>query len=174
MAEEPLEIVRHLPQADAAVGVPARAQFGGGQKRPRTAADLEAAGLIAPAIDPWRYFHQHRGSVEVAIAVWLRAHGVEVRSVGVGAYRTPDAVLVGAGQTVEFKSVGPDAADPAESIYQRLRHARAQSSRVVVDAQRTRVTRDGANAAIVRVLRNGGLDLLELVVLGPGFVLSWP
>jgi hypothetical protein len=97
-----------------------------------------------------------------------------VRSVGVDAHRTPDAVIDLAGATVEFKTIEEGAVDPAGVLYQRIRHARRQAVRVVGDVRDTGATRNQVNSAIVRALRNGGRDLREVVVVGDGFVVSWP
>lgn len=156
------------------IGAPSRHQFGGGDKRPRSYSQLEAAGLLAPAADPWRYLDRPRSSGERGVAEWLRTMGVEVRSVSVDAYRTPDAVLDVARVTVEFKTVGTNVVDPAEALYQRIRHGRTQSTRVVGDVRDTGATRNQVNRAIVRALRNGGRDLSEIVVAGDGFAISWP
>lgn len=120
-----------LPRGVPVIGVPPVRDFGGGGKRPRAYSDLVAARLLASVADPWRYFDRPRAAGERAVAQWLRDQGVEVRSVSVDAQRTPDAVLDGAGVTVEFTSIGRSVVDPAGALYQRIRRARSQSARVV-------------------------------------------
>lgn len=162
--------MRLLPEGVPVIGAPFAEHFGGGTKRPRSYAELDAASLLAPLSDPWRFFDRR----ERAVAQWMLAHGVLVRSVGVDDRPTPDAVIGAAGVTVEFKTVAAGSANPSEALYQRTRHARGQSPYVVVDVRGTGCTRADADRAVVRALRNGGRDLREVTVVGDDFVLSWP
>ncbi|MBC8091715.1 MAG: hypothetical protein H7Y15_07235 [Pseudonocardia sp.] len=167
-------MVQILPAGVPVLGVPLPHEFGGGAKQPRSCAQLVAAGLVAPADDPWCFFDLPRHAGERGIATWLGSHGVEVRSVGVDSRPTPDAVIDAAGVTVEFKTIDPDVADPASAVYQRIRQARKQSPLVVVDVRGTAATRTDVNRAMVAALRRGGRDLHEVAVVGDGFVVSWP
>ena len=165
---------RLLPRGVPLIGAPPPHEFGGGLKRPPSYVELAAAGLLAPLSNPWAHFDRPLRAGERVIAGWLQERGIVVRSVAVDVFRTPDAVIDDVRMTVEFKTVGRGAADAAGAIYQRIRHARAQSPHVVVDVRGTAATRNDANRAVMRALRNGGRDLREVAVVGDGFVLSWP
>lgn len=159
-----------LPAGTPLMGVPSRDAFGGGHKRPPSYDTLKAGDLLAPLSDPWKFFDRQ----ERLIAELLHGTGVVVRSVSAAAFPTPDAVIDASQVTAEFKTLSRNVVNPGGALYQRLRDARTQSPRVIVDARGTGATRKDSNQAVVRALRNGGLDLSEIVVVGNDFVLSWP
>jgi hypothetical protein len=161
---------RVLPTGTPVIGVPSRDGFGGGLKLPRSYAALKAAGLLAPTSDPWKFFDRK----ERTIAEFLLGSGIAVRSVSEDSLPAPDAVIDMFELTTEFKTLDPAVVNVAGALYQRIRQARTQSSRVIVDVRGTAATRKDANQGVVRALRNGGRDLAEVVVVGDGFVLSWP
>ena len=150
-------------------GVPGGLERSDRPPAPPTYAELEAAGLIAPADDPDRWF----SPAEASTAAWLRGRDCPTLSVRrlEGRYRkTPDAVAAHVAVTIETKT----ADSTANAITQRVREGRKQARRVVIDLRNQGSHLDDARAGLDLALRRYGLHLDEtLLVLADDLAVGW-
>ncbi|ADH69961.1 hypothetical protein [Nocardiopsis dassonvillei] len=138
-----------------------------GRANPRSFEDIASEGLVGPE---WKHFSDK----EVRVAEYLREHGIEVESIKestVDGVRTPEAVISGTGETVEFKVLE---SDTARSFERNIRNARGQSRRMVFDVRHLGTSQEDAVKRIGSGLFNYGGDLSEVVVIGDGYTIVWP
>ncbi|CAM3701145.1 hypothetical protein NOGI109294_09735 [Nocardiopsis gilva] len=118
----------------------------------------------------WEYYD----SKEREIAEFLQEHGIEVRSVDVArsdGVKSPDSVIEGTNSTLEFKTVETSSKN---ALIQNIRKGRDQSSRLAIDLRAGGTTQDAAMAGLKDALRRYGGDLEEIVLIGDGYVITWP
>lgn len=140
---------------------------------PPSVAELEAARLVAPDDDPYRYFSPK----ERVLADWLSAHGItglrSVRARDRPGKPTPDAVFdhVDGWATLEMKTLD----SPAENAVRAgVRSGRKQSPIVVIDGCGVAIPPDRATTALRKAIRVHGVDLRQvIVVLADGSALGW-
>ena len=153
-----------------------RSRLGGGSKTPPSYDAIDGSGFDAPRDDPNKYFKRD----ELEMAKWLSDpkrgdQRVFVRSVSENfPGKSPDALIDQVRRTVEFKTIEVKSANPRRALYDQLRASRFQSRLVAADVRNGKASQAEAAQAVVDLLRNGGLDLDEVVVVGDSFVLSWP
>lgn len=155
---------RLLPRGPGTPGLPS-AQDVAGSLPPETRpsfADVVNAGRVAAT---WAAFNPG----ERQVAEWLRDQGVDVEAVRKDQGKSPDGIIRAAGVTVEIKTL-----TSAKKIEQRIWDAKQQAGHVVLDIRATGLTEADARARVAEALRRQGRGVEELLVIGQGFVLSWP
>lgn len=129
----------------------------GDRHRPTLAAQLYMEGRVAPQGEPEKYYLPH----ERLLAQWLESLGIRTRSVKASrepGTKTPDAVVIGDGSTMELKEVRAT----VSSVQGAVRKARVQSRRVVLDLGAT--DEATSRALMDAALRKYGHDLSDLLV----------
>lgn len=127
---------------------------------PPTYEEVSTEGITASSDDPDRWFLP----AERSVADWLRNRGLDIRSVRERtghALKTPDAVATSQNVTFEFKT----AVGSTNSIVQRIRTARWQARRVVIDVRGTGTTREAATAGLAAALDMYDAHLDEVVII---------
>lgn len=130
--------------------------------------ELASAGLIAATDNGDQWFSLQ----EAHTAEWLRHRGLAVHSVRRREghrLRTPDAAAIEYGATIELKR----ASATVNAITQRIRTARWQSQRVVVDLRETGASQDLAEHAMRRALQLYGAQLHEVLLILDGLGVGW-
>lgn len=149
-----------LPRGPVTPGLPGRADVAGSE--PRRPSFDEVARRAAATWDDFT-------DAERRVAEWLHARGVVVEAVRKTQDKSPDAIIRAAGATVEFKTL-----TSARQFEQRFHDAKQQAGHIVMDITATGLGEPQARLELARILRNHGRGVEEVVVVGRGFVLSWP
>jgi len=155
---------RLLPRGPVTPGLPSTQDVAGSvpETPPPSFADIVDAGRVAAT---WATFTPG----ERQVAEWLRDQGVDVEAVRKDQGKSPDGIIRAAGITVEIKTL-----TSAKKLEQRIWDAKQQAGHVVLDIRATGLTEADARARVAEALRRHGRGVEELLVIGQGFVLSWP
>ncbi|CAM3765668.1 hypothetical protein [Nocardiopsis rhodophaea] len=140
--------------------------------------DLPSGTRTHPTVDElrdrigegWEYYD----AKERSIAEFLKEHGIEVRSVDVArtdGVKSPDSVIDGTSSTLEFKTVETSSKN---ALIQNIRKGREQSSRLAIDLRSGGTPQETAISGLNDALRRYGGDLKEVVLIGDGYVITWP
>jgi len=133
---------------------------------PPSARDLRDAGVVGSA---W----EHMSATERRTAGWLHDHGLRLVSVRARPRgRTPDAIALDFEATVEIKGLKSSSSN---ALRQRLRAARRQSRRIVIDARDVALTESRALEVVASELHRRGGDYGEILIMfRDGSTVSWP
>jgi hypothetical protein len=158
---EPLR--RVLPSGTVSPRLPARGEVTGSVPATRASfTEVVEQGRVAP---DWHTFTP----AERHAAEWLRDRGVHVEAVHKDQAKSPDGIIRAAEVTVEIKTI-----TSARKLEQRLYEAKQQAAHVVIDVRGADLDEDQASTLLAKALRRHGAGLEEVVLVGRGFVLSWP